>query len=319
MIQEVLQKLQELQEILAQKYLLENELKEIPKALHTKNELLNRLKQSYVDKNERLEVGQKTIGELRIKMTDAEHEREEYEERMGSITTQREYEALIKEIRVASEKEQDFRKDLQKEERYLEELQKNIESDELLIAEQTKELQLEQQKIQDETKSRTKSLEELTQKEEAIIPGMDEEMVFKFRRIIRSKGGRGIVPLRSSVCSGCNMILPAQFVNDVRAETEIRFCPYCSMILYHQPELDEEDMVFDNSIFDDDEDFDDDFDDDFSEKLVEESDLMKDEFDEDGETDNEEDDHEDADDSDLDDDETEESLEEEHEEELEEE
>lgn len=104
MIQEVLHKLQELQEVLAQKYQIENELKEIPKALNTKVEMVNRLKQSYIDHNDRLKTGEKTLSELRIKMTDAERSREKFEEQMGSIATQREYEVLFKDIQTASEK-----------------------------------------------------------------------------------------------------------------------------------------------------------------------------------------------------------------------
>ena len=312
MIQEVLSKLQELQEILAQKYSLENELTEIPKALNTKKELVNRLNQSYIDKTERLQSGQKTIGELRIKMSDAEREREKYEEQMGNISTQREYEALIKEIRLASEKEQNLRKDLQREEKYIEELGQNIENEELLIQEQTKEIEDEQRKIKEETEKRLQGLKKLIRKEETITPGMDEEMIFKFKRIIRSKGGRGIVPLSQSVCSGCNMILPVQFVNEVRAETEVKFCPYCSMILYHYPESDEAKLIFDDSMLEDEDDFDDGFDDDFDDEKTEEEEDFAEEDPEEGTADDDpgDDDNEDEhDDTELDEEVTEQSLE----------
>ncbi len=269
MIQETLNRLQELQDILARKYSVENELKDIPKALNTKTELVNRLKKSFVEKNDRLGSGKSKITELRIKMEDAEREREKYEEQIVNITTQREYEALTKEIREASDREQNFRKELQREEKYIEELQQNIEREESLIREQEQELKSEQKKIEEETGKRSKLLNSLTRNEEKITPGMDEEMIFKFKRIIRSKGGKGIVPLRRSVCTGCNMILPAQFVNDVRAEEEVLFCPYCSMILFHQSEEanTEMDFHYDNNsdLFDGDEEFDDSFDDDEAE------------------------------------------------------
>ena len=67
---------------------------------------------------------------------------------------------------------------------------------------------------------------------------MDEEILFKFERIIRSKSGLGIVPVRRSVCTGCHMILPAQFENDVRTGESILFCPYCSRILFYSEEED---------------------------------------------------------------------------------
>jgi predicted nucleic acid-binding Zn-ribbon protein len=300
MIQETLNKLQELQDILAEKYSVENELKDIPKALNTKRELVDRLKKSYVEKNERLETGRTKLNELRIHMGDAEREREKYEEQIVNISTQREYEALVKEIRDASEREQNFRKELQREQKYIEELQQSIEREESLIKDQEKELEAEQKKIEEQTKKRESLLKSLTKKEEQITPGMDEEMIFKFKRIIRSKGGKGIVPLRRSVCTGCNMILPAQFVNDVKAEGEVLFCPYCSMILFHQPEAAEGGIDFDfddNSVlFDDDEEFNDDFEDD------DDSDGEKDEEDLDEEEEFEEDEDEDEDEEEDDDD-----------------
>ncbi|HAK44822.1 MAG TPA: nucleic acid-binding protein, partial [Spirochaeta sp.] len=75
---------------------------------------------------------------------------------------------------------------------------------------------------------------------------MDSEILFKFERIIKSKSGVGIVPVKSAVCSGCHMILPAQFVNEVRKGEQIHFCPYCSRILFFE-ELDSDekyDMTF---------------------------------------------------------------------------
>lgn len=318
MIQEVLHKLQELQEVLAQKYQIENELKEIPKALNTKVEMVNRLKQSYIDHNDRLKTGEKTLSELRIKMTDAERSREKFEEQMGSIATQREYEVLFKDIQTASEKEQSMRKELQREEKYLEELQQTIASEESLIADQAKELEAEQQKIKEEIEKRDDHLKELDKQEDKITPEMDEEMLFKFKSIIRSKGGQGIVPLRHSVCSGCNMILPTQFVNEVKAEKEVRFCPYCSMILYYQHESEEADMSFDFSLFTDDEDdtFDDDFDDDKEEDGLAEGEFEDEaegeaaESDEESDDEGDEDDNDDQDDDDLDDAVTEQSLDE---------
>ena len=43
-----------------------------------------------------------------------------------------------------------------------------------------------------------------------------------------------IVAVRNGVCTGCHMILPAQFANIVREGENINFCPYCSRILYYE-------------------------------------------------------------------------------------
>ena len=243
MYQEVFDKLRTLQEILSAKYNLETEIQEIPKALATKTEVVARLKKSYIGKNEQYEAIKQRIKNLREKMLEAEQNREKLESQMDLIKTQREYEALDKEIRDAADKELQFRRELQKEEKVMEEMLHALEREESLIKEQEEELQQEQEKIRSEIEKRQEQLKTLEQEEKGIIPGLDPEMLFKFERIIRSKSGLGIVPLKRGVCSGCHMILPMQFVNEVRSGKSILFCPYCSRILFYQEEGEEPYLV----------------------------------------------------------------------------
>lgn len=232
MMQEVFEKLRTLQEILSKKYDIEREIEEIPRSLTTKTELLNRLKKQYIEKNTTLDETQDRVKRLRIRLDDAERQREEYEKQMDIIKTQREYEALDKEIKDATEKEQQLRKEILREEKEQEELEHALKREESLIQLQEEELKSEQDRISDESAEKNSSLEKLKQEEEMIIPDLDEEIIFKFERIIRSKSGIGIVPVTNSVCTGCHMMLPAQFENEVRKGEEILFCPYCSRILY---------------------------------------------------------------------------------------
>ncbi len=224
--------LQQLQEILSKKYAIERDILEIPKALETKQEILNRLKKSYVEKNEEFESTKSEIKHLTFEMGEAERLREEFEKRMDVITTQREYEALDKEIRDATEKEQRFRREIQKSERDLEEMRESLEREEQMIKMQEDELKAENDKIKAETSKKESELASLAMEESKVTPEMDDDILFKFQRIIRNKSGVGIVPVRANVCSGCHMVLPAQFVNDVRGGKEIQFCPYCSRILF---------------------------------------------------------------------------------------
>lgn len=143
MVEEVLDKLKKLQDVLAEKYTIENELKEIPRSLNTKNELVARLKKSFIERNAKYEETRQKIAELRIQMTDAERDRETTEAKIVDISTQREYEALSKEIRDYSEKEQNYRKELQREEKLLQEMEQAIEREEALIKEQEDELRQE--------------------------------------------------------------------------------------------------------------------------------------------------------------------------------
>jgi predicted nucleic acid-binding Zn-ribbon protein len=236
MLQEVFDKLRTLQEILSKKYEVEQEIEDIPTALATKTELLKRLKQTYIRKNDDFAKTKERIKSARIKMLDAEAEREKYEKQMDIIKTQREYEALDKEIKDATIREQDLRLELQNLEKVLEEMQANIEKEEVMIQKQEEELKAEQSRIKHEVREKNKVLQKMEKEEEKITPGIDEEILFKFERIIRSKSGLGIVPVVDGVCTGCHIIQTPKFVNDLRLGEEIMFCPDCSRILFFQDE-----------------------------------------------------------------------------------
>jgi len=263
MIQDTIEKLKVLQDILSQKFQIEQEIEDLPRTLATKKELVSRLKKSFVEKNEKYEETRKHVAEIRIRLQEAESDREKYESQMDQITTAREYDALEKEIRDASEREQQYRRDLQREEKDLEEQKVRLEREEAMIKAQETELEEERAKIDNVTEERQSKLQDLEKQESDIVPGLDEELMFKFERIIRSKEGEGIVPIRSGVCTGCQMILPNQFVNDVRAGEDILFCPYCSKIVFY---TDAEEQLDDVGFSDSDEEgladlVDDDFDD----------------------------------------------------------
>ncbi len=250
MIHDVIDKLRALQDVLSQKFAIEAEIRNLPKSLATKTELLNRLKRTYIEDNEKYEALRKKIADLRLRLEEAERERENYEKQMDLIKTQREYEALDKEIREAGEREQELRKELQREEKNFQEMSHSLEREETMIQQQEAELTEEQNKIKGETEAKQEQLKELEAEETNLVPDLDQELLFKFERIIRSKEGEGIVSLRKGVCTGCQMILPNQFVNDVRDGSEIRFCPYCSKIVFYlgdeeltAPEDDSEGLV----------------------------------------------------------------------------
>ena len=263
MLTEVFDKLKALQVVLSKKCEVEEEVNEIPKVLTTKIELLNRIKKTSADKQKNLEEVIQRAGDLAGKMTEAEKERETYEKQMDQIKTQREYEALDKQIKDIAAKEAEYRKEIQKLESVRDDLKTQVEKEKILIHKQEEEVKEEQAKIKHDVKEKQKILKNLEKEELKITPGLDEDILFKFERIIKSKAGVGIVAIRNGICTGCHMILPAQFVNDVRSGAGIQFCPECSRILFCSDTTDESgEFMYDEETASDDDDETDDDDDD---------------------------------------------------------
>lgn len=240
---EVFEKLKDLQGVLAEKYALERKIEDAPLQLTTQDELLSRLKKEFIEKNTKYEEVRAGVEHLKAQLAEAEASRESGEKGMDNITTHREYEALDKQITEAKEREDAIRRELTREEKSLAELNEILRADEAMISAQEGDLNDSKTSLATEIDGYKGMLESLSQQESEITPGIDQEIVYKFQRIIR-RNSEGIVAVRNGVCTGCHMILPAQFANEVRDGEKILFCPYCSRILYHQDVVDGEEETY---------------------------------------------------------------------------
>ncbi len=297
---EIFNKLKSLQLILGRKYELEAKINEAPKQLDAQDVLLDRMRKEFIEKNHAYEDVKAKVLELKRELDEAVSAREAGEKNMDSITTHREYEALEKQITEASSKENEVRKELQKEEKALAELTDSIKMTEDMISAQESDINESRRALDGQLEGLKSELSELSAKENEIIPGLDQEVLFKFQRIIQ-RNSEGIVAVKNGVCTGCNMILPAQFANEVHEGDAILFCPYCSRILfYEEADEDAQDEYFDDtgSLSDIEDDFIDDEDEieeDTEEELYDESEqeVLEEDSDDDDEDEIEEDDDDD--------------------------
>ena len=246
MVTEVFDNLKELQKILVKKYDLEKKVQEAPKQLSSQDELLARLKKEFIAKNAEYEELKAKVGTLKVDLDEAVKSREEGEKGVANSTTHREYEALEKQITEAKLLEEQVRKDLQKEEKDLAELNERLKNTEESIKFNESELNSSRESLNKELSTYDEKLAKLKVEEDKVTKNINniyskeenaelkaQEILFKFQRIIQ-RNSEGIVSVRNGVCSGCHMILPANFANEVREGEDINFCPYCSRILYYE-------------------------------------------------------------------------------------
>ncbi|MCR4733680.1 MAG: nucleic acid-binding protein [Treponema sp.] len=230
---DVFEKLKELQKILVKKYDIEAKVEDAPKQLSTQEELLARLKKEFISASANYDSIKDSVLKLKLELDEAVKSRESGEKGMDNISTHREYEALEKQILEATDKENEIRKELQKEEKNLAELNEKLKNDEAMIQAQENDLEEGRKTLNQQIEDYQNQLKELKEKEDSITPELDQEILFKFERIIQ-RNSEGIVAVKNGVCTGCHMILPAQFSNIVHEGDSILFCPYCSRILYHE-------------------------------------------------------------------------------------
>jgi hypothetical protein len=232
---EVFARLNQLQEDLSDRFALEDEIVKLPRDLKVKQELLDKINLEYIEEHTKSEAAKDDLKSLHIQYDDAVLARENSEKQMELISTQREFEALVKEIKDAATKEQSLLKQLHVKEKQVNEYSESLTEKEQLMSLQKQEVDSEASKIEALLDEKRKKLEALEKKCLSYIGGdIDEDLYNKFCNIVKNKKGKGIVPIHGLVCQGCHIVLPNQFVNEVRAAKEIEFCPYCSRILFYE-------------------------------------------------------------------------------------
>ena len=258
--------LNELQVVLDEKFKIEDEIKEIPKTLEDKEALLQKTRIKYLELHDTSEKIKQDIQNLHDKVNEAGVKRETCEKMMETITQAREFETLQKEIEEAKNAEQNYRKQLLAKQNFQKDIEERLEIQEGVLAQQSEEVE-EVTKEKDQAIAEKEALlAEVQAKCDKLEEGLDRNLCYKFERIIKNKRGTynsktdtnkkrlGIVPVHHIVCTGCYMQLPAQFVNEVRATTfsdddddEIKFCPYCSRVLYYEDSDEYEDLEKENA------------------------------------------------------------------------
>lgn len=155
-----------------------------------------------------------------------------YEQQLLAIKKNEEYQALLHEI-------DGLKKQIGlKEERVItlmlarDEARARLEADQKRIKEELDEIDRECEQIDDELAEAAVTRGQLEQERVPVLEGVDTGLRGRYQRIRASKGtGAAVVAIRGEICSGCNMSVPAQIINEILAG-EVRACNHCGRLLY---------------------------------------------------------------------------------------
>lgn len=193
-------------------------LKEFEDAINSKKESLAELKKVYRSYDVEIQANSARIAKR--------------EEQLRSVTTNKEYQAILKEIeeikKADSRIEDDTLACLEKIDTAETEVQ---EKEEEFLAE---EIEVKQQKavFESDADSERRSLDELLAKRDEVAAKIDSELIKQYEFIKSYARDVAIVQVKDSICMGCNMNIPPQMYNELHRENELRTCPHCHRMLY---------------------------------------------------------------------------------------
>jgi predicted nucleic acid-binding Zn-ribbon protein len=83
-----------------------------------------------------------------------------------------------------------------------------------------------------------KELQEIEATREQLTSGISENVLSRYSRLLKAKGGTAVVGIDHGVCGGCHMKFPIQLTVQCQAEKELVNCPNCGRILYYTGDMD---------------------------------------------------------------------------------
>jgi predicted nucleic acid-binding Zn-ribbon protein len=161
-----------------------------------------------------------------------------YREQMLSVKTNEEYRALQKEIehtQTAINKVEDSILALMLEaESSLQEISQaeaHLKQDQQIVTQERRELEGQHQKD-------VSALESYVSERKEIEKQVSGELLPRYERVRKFRGGIGISPARDYVCEVCQVRIRPQVFQEIRKNDQIIACDACQRILYYPENLD---------------------------------------------------------------------------------
>ena len=197
-----------------------------------------------------LEGSRLAIDALREEMASLQGQKQEIEEtlvvetdnitrseaRLHEIKTQKEYQAVLKEISSAKKIKSELEEQILKKISDTETLQGNIAEGEQNLAALTGNITMRKGEVQ---KKLDRLLAEIATDHagrETTVAGLNAPLLNRYTMLREKRQGIAVVEARDGSCLGCNMNIPPQMYNNLYRGQELITCPHCQRILYIRQE-----------------------------------------------------------------------------------
>ena len=197
-----------------------------------------------------LEGSRLAIDALREEMASLQGQKQEIEEtlvvetdnitrseaRLHEIKTQKEYQAVLKEISSAKKIKSELEEQILKKISDTETLQGNIAEGEQNLAALTGNITMRKGEVKIKLDRLLAEIATDHAGRETTVAGLNAPLLNRYTMLREKRQGIAVVEARDGSCLGCNMNIPPQMYNNLYRGQELITCPHCQRILYIRQE-----------------------------------------------------------------------------------
>jgi hypothetical protein len=187
------------------------------------NESRNRyesFKKSHKEKEDKLKRGQESITKTK--------------ERLFEVKTNKEYQAVLKEIETIEAKNSEIEDDVIKTLEDIDQLKVKLDEEEKGFDTCCQQYERDKKDLEQEITSIETDLLSYQQRIFELRKQIGGELLKKYETIKRIRNGLAVVSVWKEVCHGCHMNIPPQLYNDLQKSEDLLSCPNCNRIIYWQ-------------------------------------------------------------------------------------
>jgi uncharacterized protein len=157
---------------------------------------------------------------------------ERSEARLTDIKTQKEYQAVLKEVASAKKVKTELEEQVLQKMSQIDEIRIEAGKMEENLAELEKNLSVRQEEIQGKIDIIEKEMSTQDAEREGIAGALPPSLLNRYAMLRERRQGIAVVEAREGSCLGCNMNIPPQMYNTLYRGEEMLACPHCQRVLF---------------------------------------------------------------------------------------
>jgi hypothetical protein len=200
---------------------------EVESPLQDSQNVLNRIKQQYDAFEKKKREKERTLEDINDKIN-------KLKMRTGEIKTNKEYQALLKEIKTVEDDRSSIEDDILSAMEDADTLGKQIKTEEQNYRVNKEKVEALKKDIENEKSETEKELLTVQGIREKVIEAVDSEVYDQYFMLLEICGGLAVIEVKDEICQGCNMNIPPQLFVELKKNEEIYNCPHCRRIIFYK-------------------------------------------------------------------------------------
>ncbi|HUN66396.1 MAG TPA: C4-type zinc ribbon domain-containing protein [Bacteroidota bacterium] len=188
-------------------------------------------KQKIKQLNETVKQAKISRDEADVEIIDLGEKVEKYKKQQLQVKSNKQYDALTREIESAEERSKRLAKEMDALEGKMVAAKEESETVGKQLEESAAELEERAKELKEVNKEHEKEESKLHHEREKILVRIDKADLERYERIRKAKSGMAVVPVKRGACGGCFKRVPPQKILELRQNSYLYQCEHCGRIL----------------------------------------------------------------------------------------